>query len=83
MEKRAEIRVVEIPARENHMGLCFVRVKLHWRCPVCGKPRGEIRRVRSYDGRQYLDCDGWANPCGHVDKYTDVRKEAAENGLNG
>lgn len=27
-------------------------------------------------------CDGWENPCGHVDKYDAVRDEAASNGLN-
>lgn len=76
------IKSVIIPARDNHDGVDAVLVSLKWVCPVCGKPRGEIKKVASYDGSRYLPCDGWINPCGHVDKYDAVRKEAAENGLN-
>ncbi len=78
-----EIKEVTIPACEEHQGLYDVKVKLHWFCPVCGKPRGEIKIVRSYDGSRVLFCDGWSNPCGHIDKYEIVRKEAKTNGLNG
>lgn len=35
------------------------------------------------DGSRILFCDTWQNPCGHIDKYADVRAEAAANGLNG
>lgn len=77
-----EIKTIQIPACENHDGYFAVKVKLRWVCPVCGQPRGGIQRVRSYDGSRVLFCDGWENPCGHVDKYAACRKEAAENGLN-
>ncbi len=77
------IREVTIPACENHDGFSRVTVKLLWICPTCKEPRGEVYDTRSYDGSRILDCDGWRNPCGHVDKYTDVRLEARVNGLNG
>lgn len=78
----AEIRLVTIPARQNHEGLLTITVKLHWTCPECGKPRGEVYRTQSYDGSLSLNCDGWKNPCGHVDHYSHVRLEAIANGLN-
>lgn len=77
-----EIKSVYIPAREEHEGLHGVTVNLNWLCPICGEPRGQIRKVRSYDGSLCLQCDGWDNPCGHIDKYAAVRKEAIINGLN-
>lgn len=77
-----EIKEVYIPACAEHEGQRGVKVKLRWVCPVCGQPRGKIKKVRSYDGSLILFCDGWSNPCGHVDKYDDVIAEAKANGLN-
>lgn len=78
----APIQTVYIPAYDEHDGVYGMYVKLRWVCPICGQPRGQIKSVRSYDGSRVLPCDGWDNPCGHVDKYDACRKEAAENGLN-
>lgn len=78
----AEVKQVYIPAKPDHDGLCGVSVRLNWECPVCGGKRGETAKCRSYDGSRYLDCDGWANPCGHIDKYTACIQEAVDNGLN-
>lgn len=75
-------KLVQIPARENHEGVYSALVRLRWICPMCGRKRGEIRRAISYDGSRYLPCDGWDNPCGHVDKYNALREEAANNDLN-
>ena len=75
-------KTVTIPACDQHDGFSITKVKLEWICPICRKPRGEIKNVRSYDGSRYLHCDGWENPCGHIDKYSDVREEAENNGLN-
>jgi len=73
---------VEIPIIEQHEGLDFYvrRVEIAELCPVCGMPRGKntIHKVRSYDGSRYVTCDGWNNPCGHIDLYRDVRKEALQ-----
>ena len=76
------VKTVHIPSCDNHEGVYAIDVRLRWRCPICGKPRGKITRGRSYDGSLCLDVDTWVNSCGHVDKYVDVRREASENGLN-
>lgn len=75
---KVEMRSVIIPAREQHEGFYTVTVTVPWVCPTCGGPRGEVRDTISYDGSRRLGCHGWSNPCGHVDFYSDVRKEAAE-----
>lgn len=80
--KNQEIKEVEIPACEQHQGIHKIKVKLNWSCPICGKPRGPIKQVRSWDGSLWMICDGWDNPCGHVDRYVNVIGEAIANGLN-
>lgn len=80
--EKAEIKTVSIPACEQHEGLNAIDVNLRWVCPICGKQRGEIKTGYSYDGSLRLPVDIWQNPCGHIDKYANVRKEAAKNGLN-
>jgi len=76
------IKAVTIPAKEDHEGFYSKTVRLYWVCPVCGMPRGELHAAISWDGSRRLDCEGWENPCGHIDKYSAVRAEAAKNGLN-
>lgn len=71
-----ETRTVTIPACDDHDGHAFVRVTLIWECPRCGGPRGEPHPALSFDGSRRLSVDGWDNPCGHVDLYRDVRREA-------
>jgi hypothetical protein len=73
-----EKRTVTIPARTNHDGFHSFNVTLEWICPQCGGPRGEIFRTISFDGSRRLACDGWLNPCKHIDKYSAVRAEAAQ-----
>lgn len=78
----APIQTVYIPSCDNHEGIHGIHVRLRWVCPKCGKPRGKPVGGLSYDGSQYLSVHKWTNPCGHVDKYADVRHEAVANGLN-
>ena len=75
-------RRVIVPACAQHEGIYRRAVTLRWNCPVCGCERGEPVDTVSYDGSRRLHVDGWVNPCGHVDKYADVRAEADSNGLN-
>ena len=75
-------KTVFIPATTEHMGMAGIKINLEWKCPVCRKPRGQIIKTKSYDGSRILDCDGWENECGHIDKYTNCIKEAQSNGLN-
>jgi hypothetical protein len=70
-----QFRKVEIPASDAHDGFASTFVTLLWACPACGGPRGEVVRTISYDGSRRLGCDGWTNPCGHVDYYSAVRRE--------
>ena len=65
-----EYRTVRIPGQH------LITVTLRWVCPTCGGPRGQVRPAISYDGSRRLACDGWTNPCGHIDFYADVRAEA-------
>jgi len=75
-------QLVEIPSMEQHHGLFKANIRLLWICPVCGGPRGEIYKTPSFDGSLRMIVDGWKNDCGHVDKYSAVRKEALANGMN-
>ncbi len=75
-------RNVTIPACQEHQGFHRITIALEWKCPKCGRRRGKILGVLSFDGSRRLSVDGWTNPCGHVDTYAECRNEAAENGLN-
>ena len=75
-------RLVEIPACEEHEGHYSAKVAVRWVCPTCGGPRGEVTRGISYDGSRRLGVDTWKNPCGHVDKYVDVLREAKALGAS-
>lgn len=77
-----QTKTVRIPACRQHRGIYAANVTLRWRCPMCGGPRGEIFETLSYDGSLRLDVHGWINPCGHIDYYASVRREAQCNGLN-
>ena len=74
-----EQRTVRIPGSTDHAGHHLITTTLRWVCPVCGGPRGEITPAISYDGSRRLTCDGWTNPCGHLDTYAAARLEAANN----
>ena len=76
MPTELHCREVEIPSCDAHEGYHSTRVRLLWTCPTCNGPRGEPYATISYDGSRRLWCDGWKNPCGHVDTYAEVRKEA-------
>jgi hypothetical protein len=67
--------IVEIPDRTEHFGLYSAKYEIADTCPRCGGPRGKPFKVYSYDGSRRMTGDGWMNPCGHVDKYSEVRKE--------
>ncbi|MDP2398839.1 MAG: hypothetical protein Q8M53_10840 [Burkholderiales bacterium] len=67
-------RAVTIPACEQHDGYSAITVTLPWICLECGGPRGEPSEGISYDGSRRLHVHTWNNPCGHVEKYSAVRK---------
>lgn len=51
-------------------------VTISSRCPVCGGPRGEPKLNRYVEDGEWYNVDNWTNPCGHVDGYKAVLKEA-------
>lgn len=69
-------KTVRIPGSVEHAGHYSIDVTLLWECPTCGGPRGEVFDTLSYDGSRRLGVHGWKNPCGHVDAYGAVRREA-------
>ena len=73
---RTRTRTVKIPGSADHAGIHLITVTVHWYCPTCLGPRGEVHPTVSYDGSRQLTCDGWANPCGHTDLCLAVRREA-------
>ena len=68
--------IVEIPLTEEHEGYYKGKFQISDKCPKCGARRG-IKRWRglSYDGSRRMEVDCWSNECGHIDKYSDIRKE--------
>lgn len=75
-------KLVTIPACQEHQGHYKISVWLEWKCPTCGRERGETFDVLSFDGSRRLGVDGWRNRCGHIDTYHACRREAEANGLN-
>ena len=51
-------------------------VEISATCPRCGGSRGEVRTERSCEDGQWYDVSRWENPCGHLDLYADVLREA-------
>lgn len=68
-----EQRAITIPSRAEHDGFHSMTVTLPWVCIHCGAPRGEPFKSTSWDGRRQLEVDSWHNPCGHVEKYSELR----------
>ena len=66
-------RLVTIPACVEHEGIASAEVLLPWTCIHCGGPRGEPVPMLSFDGSRRLEVHGWANPCGHLERYAEVR----------
>lgn len=79
INKERKYMFVKIPLVSEHDGFqaCVKKIKISAFCPKCGQPRGKVfsHNMRSYDGSRYVVCDGWKNPCGHTDYYSDVAKE--------
>jgi hypothetical protein len=45
-------------------------------CPTCGGPRGAARGFNQHEDGVWFNVDVWDNPCGHVDYYRAVIREA-------
>ncbi|MDH5436190.1 MAG: hypothetical protein OEX83_05465 [Gammaproteobacteria bacterium] len=47
-------------------------------CPVCKGPRGQVMTRLFWEEQKVFECDGWQNPCGHIDNYDQVKNEARQ-----
>lgn len=45
-------------------------------CPRCGLRRGQPNGLNQHDDGAWYWVQTWTNPCGHVDMYADVLREA-------
>lgn len=53
-----------------------VVVEISDKCPICGELRGTPYNYHFCEDGEWFDVDRWDNPCGHIDKYANVWKEA-------
>lgn len=54
-----------------------VTISAYCQRPGCGQRRGEPRGLNQCDDGAFYWVQAWDNPCGHVDYYRDVIREAA------
>jgi hypothetical protein len=52
-------------------------IEISSNCPKCGQPRGKPYNYNFCEDGEWFSVDRWDNPCGHVDYYGDVLREAA------
>jgi hypothetical protein len=76
--KRTAMMTVRVPDRRHSpVGHATIReVTIAATCPVCGGPRGVPFNHNFSDDGEWMACDRWANPCGHLDTYEAVLIEA-------
>ena len=60
----------------GHSGIPLRTVEIATVRPKCGGPRGEPRLNRYCEDGEFYDVHNWTNPCGHVDMYSAVLREA-------
>lgn len=53
-------------------------VTISARCPVCGARRGDPYPYRFCEDGAWLTVQKWENPCGHLDTYHAVLREAEQ-----
>lgn len=77
MKVRVRDRSAESPWGSGLTNPVVRTVEISTRCPVCGGGRGVPRNLNQVDDGAHYSVDIWTNPCGHVDAYVAVVKEAA------
>lgn len=70
------VRVVDRGTQQGYTYPAIRTVTISAHCPIDGQRRGEPYGYRFAEDGDYLTCDRWTNPCGHVDTYDAVLKEA-------
>ncbi|MFE7395175.1 hypothetical protein [Streptomyces sp. NPDC057557] len=72
------VRVADRGSGKEYVGVTVRTVEISAKCPKCGGLRGTatISPYRFHEDGEWYVVDTWANPCGHVDLYTNVLAEA-------
>ena len=67
-------RSIVIPDRSGwgYTGVNPTRITVPWVCIFCGGERGEPYWHNFCEDGHWYQVHRWDNPCGHVEKYTDV-----------
>lgn len=74
------VTVIDREAMNKELGFGFFTiltktVTISNKCPICGGDRGKPYPYHHYEDGDSAIVSRWDNPCGHIDKYTDVIKE--------
>ena len=72
------VRVCDLGPGPDWVGVSVTTVTVPAFCPSCGGPRGAdtIKPSRFQEDGDWYVVDGWRNPCGHLDMYAAVLREA-------
>ncbi|WP_406168989.1 hypothetical protein [Streptomyces sp. NBC_00996] len=72
------VRVCDRGTGPSYVGVTIRTVTVPAVCPVCGGPRGvdSLRSEQLPEDGEWYTVSRWENPCGHVDLYADVLREA-------
>lgn len=65
-----------IRRNESDLNMEIITVEISPLCPSYGNARGEVKKKSFCEDGGWYVCDTWINPCGHIDTYVNVIKEA-------
>lgn len=77
MRVRVRDRSAEAPWGSGPVNPLVRTVEIPYSYPRCGADRGRPRNLNQCEDGAHYSVDVWENPCGHVDLYDDVVREAA------
>ncbi|MFG2404186.1 hypothetical protein ACGFR8_07580 [Streptomyces brevispora] len=77
---RMTVRVCDRGSGREYVGVRVVTLTISTLCPTCGGPRGwdVVRHNRFCEDGEWYSVDQWDNPCGHMDLYAAILREARE-----
>ncbi|MBB6172229.1 hypothetical protein HNR23_002289 [Nocardiopsis mwathae] len=76
MTVRIRDRAAEAPWGSGPLRPVTRTVTISATCPRCGGPRGTPRVFNQHDDGEWYATHVWDTPCGHIDSYAAVAKEA-------
>ena len=76
MRVTIRVQALEAPWGSGPFRPVTRQVEIADTCPRCGGPRGEPQGKNEYSDGEAWRVQTWDNPCGHIDLYRDVAREA-------